>query len=256
MRMETGYNILFTLHITLGTNPARDFSILPLPATLSALADHGLVFKAMESGCLVAGPYRSTDAGTTTLPRPLVSTRRFSFAVQLRDAHFLKHADLQITGQDTRRVGRRIYYFSNLDTHNTIDGAVANRALSLAGAQYVSTAELWSVIPASFSFTVDAASYTEVKRYQVMAGAPDTELTPVYSTGDARGQFILGGNPPGPYRLSWEGTPARAENLYADNELVTRDFFALVDIYKDAAANDALSEDHSVTYTIPFKQAT
>jgi len=254
--METGYNILFTLNITLGANPGRGLSILPLPDTAAALADHGLVFRALDAGCLVAGPYLTHGAGAPTFPRPLVSTRRFSFAVQLTDTHFLAHADLQITGQDTTRLGRRIYYFSNLDPHNTIDGAVANRGLRLAVAQYVSTAELWSVIPASFSFAVDAAHYSEVKRYQIMAGTADRELSPVYSTGDALGQFILDHNPPGPYRLSWDGTPARTENLYADNRLVTRDFFALVDIYKDAAANDELLEDHGVTYTIPFKQAT
>lgn len=254
--MEIGYNILFSLQLTLGGTVSDSFSILPLADTAASLNNSGLVFKSGQDGSFVAGQYFINDLNTATLLRPLTSTVRFSFLVLLNDPHFFAHTDLQNTGQDTDRVGRRIYYFSNLDTHNTIDGNVNNSQLSLSRTAYVSTADLWSVIPASFGFPVDSTKYTEVELYQAQTGVADKKLTSVYTTGQALAQFILNGHAPGAYQLVWDGTPARTENIYANNDLVKQDFFALIEIYKDTAANDQLLQDKGITYTIPFKQST
>lgn len=254
--MEIGYNILFSLQITLGGMPCQSFAILPLPDTLGSLNNCGLVFKTREDGAFVAGEYFLNDLGVPSLLRPLTGKVRFSFLVRLTDTHFFNHSDLQNAGQDTERLGRRIYYFSNLDPFNTIDGRVVNRQLSLSRAPYVSTADLWSVIPASIGFPVDASRYTEVERYQVNAGAADKKLTSVYTAGAAQGQFVLNGNPPGAYQLRWDGTQPRTENIYADNHLVKRVFFALIEIYKDTGANDELLGDQGITYALAFKKMT
>ncbi len=253
--MEFGYNILFSLQPTLGGAASGSFSVVPLPDTLALMRDHGMVFKPGEQGSFVAAEYFINDLNNASLLRPLTGIVRFSFVILLKDTNFFRHADLQNSGHDTDRVGRRTYYFNNLDTNNTIDGQINNNQLSLPLTAYLSAADMGSVIPASLGFPVDATKYNEVELYQVLPAQADKKLASVFTGGMPRAQFILNGYTPGAYQLRWKGVPARTENIYANNELVKQKFFAIVEIYKDSNANNAILQDKGTRYTIPFKQA-
>jgi hypothetical protein len=252
---ETGYHILFSLQCTLGGVSSQDLSVIPLPEALQAMRDHAMTFRPGPAGGFVAGQYAIDDNSNAFLIRPLAGVTRFPFLLRLRDPHFLQHADLQNAGQDTERVGRRMYYFTNLDDDNKIDGNTNNHQLNLSHDTNVSPADMWSVISASFGFTVDAAKYTEVQLYEVLAGQPDKKLPSIYTAGQPQAQFILNGYQPGAYRLQWTGAADRTEHVYAGDAAAEADFFALVEIYKDAEANSDLLQDKGTTYTIAFKQA-
>lgn len=251
--MELGYNILFSLQITLGGIPSEKFTLIPLPSAQALMNDHGMVFKTRPDISFVAGEYFTNDLGVSSILRPVESISRFSFLILINDLNFLRHADLQNSGQDLGRVGRRIYYFSNLDASNAIDGNLSGNQLTMSRSAFVSAADIWSVIPASFSFPVDPAKYSAVELYGILPGQPDKPLPAVYAAGMPQARFLLNGYGPGAYQLRWNGAPARTENIYADNDLVRQNFFALAEIYKDSNANNAILQDKGISYTIPFK---
>lgn len=254
--MESGYDILFSLKLTLGGVASDNFSVTPLPDTFLTMRNYAMVFKKVPAGGFVARQYFINELDSVSVVRPLTGIVRFSFLIRLQDPHFLAHADLQNAGQDTGRIGRRIYYFSNLDEHNVIDGAVAGDQGRLSGGTYVSASDLWSILPASKEFPVDGTAYSEVQLYQVRPGAADKQLPSVYTAGAPQAQFVLNGHPPGAFQLRWQGTPARTESIYADNEAVKQNFFGLVEIFKDPGVNAQPPDSNGITYTIPFKHAS
>lgn len=252
--MDLAYNIFFSLQVTLGGTPSSMFDFSPDGRSQEVLGLHGLIFKNRHGSFFVAATTILDTQQTFIVPYPLAGVQKFTFLVTLSDVPgFLGEADLQLAGQDTSRIGRNIYYFNNLDNTGKPDGAVAGNALVLSKQAQVSVADLWSIIPASYTFPVDPAKYTEVQLIQVNAEAPPTTLPSVFRTGDPSGRFNLNGNTSGGFQLKWIGTPARQEFVYADPTLVYAGFFALVEIYKDSSANPVLLNGPPITYSIPFK---
>jgi len=252
--MDLEYNIFFTLQVTLGGVSTPAFSFTPSQASSGLLAQHDLIFKSMPGCFMVAATTILNPQQVAIVPYPLSGIQRFTFLMTLGDtAGFLSQADLQLTGQDTSRVGRGCYYFNNLDSTGKPDGAASGNALSLSQQPMVSVADLWSVIPASYSFYVDPTKYTEVQLYELNPELPPTTLAPVFTTGAPSAAFNLNGYSPGPFQLKWIGNPARQEYVYADPTLAASGFFALVEIYKDSSANAVLLNGPPIAYAIPFK---
>jgi hypothetical protein len=252
--MDLAYNIFFSLQVTLGGAPSSAFDFSPDGRSQEVFDLHELIFKDRQGSCFLAATTILDTQQAFIVPYPLAGIQKFTFLMTLSDVTgFLGEADLQLAGQDTSRIGRSFYYFNNLDNTGKPDGAAAGNSLVLSKQAQVSAADLWSVIPSSYTFFVDPAKYTEVQLLQINAEAPATALPSVYKTGNPSGQFNLNGSTPGPFQLKWIGTPARQEFVYADPTLVTSAFFALVEIYKDSTANTVLLNGPPITYTIPFK---
>jgi hypothetical protein len=252
--MNISYNIFFTLQVTIGGTATSAFSFCPDSDTQTTLGQHDLLFKPTNGCFLVAAANILNPQQVAIVPYPLQGITKFSFLMALGNVPaFLGQADLQLTGQDTSRVGRSIYYFNNLDATGKPDGAASGNALNLSQQSLVSVADLWSVIPASYSFYVDPTKYTQVQLFELLPEASPVQLSNVFAAGASSASFSLNGYNPGPFQLKWIGTPARQENVYADPTLAATQFFALVEIYKDSSANSVLLNGPPITYTIPFK---
>jgi hypothetical protein len=252
--MDLAYNIFFTLQVSLGGSANTMFNFAPSTTCAGMFAQHDLLFVPRDGYCFGAATTILNQQQVAVLPYPLSGIQRFTFLMTLSDVtDFMNDVDLQLTGQDTSRVGRGIYYFNNLDATGKPDGGASGNALNMSKQAMVSVSDLWSVIPASYSFYVDPTKYTEVQLFQINAEAPAIQLPSVYTAGAPTAQFNLNGYPPGPYQLKWIGSPARQEFVYADPSLASGSFFALVEIYKDTSANTVLLNGPPVNYTIPFK---
>jgi hypothetical protein len=252
--MDLAYNIFFSLQVTLGGTASTLFSFAPDNRSQGVFARHDLIFKSREGYFFVAGTTLLDQQQAAILPYPLAGMQKFTFLMTLSDVTgFLGQADLQLSGQDTSRVGRGCYYFNNLDASGMPDGGASAGSLVLSRQATVGVADLWSVIPSSYGFYVDPSKYTEVQLYQVNAEAAPAALPPVFTAGSPAAQFKLNGYAPGPFQLKWIGSPAREEYVYADPALASSAFFALVEIYKDSSANTVLLNGPPLTYTIPFK---
>ena len=252
--MEQGYNIFFTISLLLDGVASSYFTIAPTMECNRVMQNHGMVFKSRPNQSFTAAEYFISDQNVASNIRPLQQIEKFSFLVVLNDNRFIQKADFQNTG-DTDRVGRKMYYFNNLNSSNTIDGNLSGDTVVLSGNALVSSDDLCSVIPASTQFSVDATHYTEVQLFQILAGQPDKQLPSIYTSTMPQANFLLGKNSPGAYRLNWIGSPLRSEIVYADNNLVTNNFFALVEIFKDTQANNDILNNNTIHYTIPFKAA-
>lgn len=250
--MEQGYNILFTVSLLLDGVASSYFTIAPTMECNSVMQSHGMVFKSRPNQSFTAAEYLINDQNIAGNIRPLQQTEKFSFLVILNDNRFLQKADFQNTG-DTERVGRKIYYFNNLGTSNVIDGNLSGDTVVLSGNALVSSEDLCSVIPASIQFPVDSSKYSEVQLFQMLPSQPDKQLPSVYTPAMPQAIFLLGKNPAGAYKLNWIGAPPRSEIIYADNNLVTGNFFALIEIFKDTQANNDILNNNMIHYTIPFK---
>lgn len=252
--MNLSYNIFFTLQVTIGGTATSAFSFSPDSDTQTTLGQHALIFKPIQGSILVAATTILNPSQVAVVPYPIQSITKFTFLMTLSNVPaFLAQADLQLTGQDTSRVGRSCYYFNNLDATGKPDGAASGNALTLSQQSLVSVSDLWSVIPASYSFYVDPTKYTQVELFEILPEATPKQLRNVFATGSSSANFSLNGYNPGPFQLKWIGTPARQENVYADPTLAATQFFALVEIYKDSSANSVLLNGPPITYTIPFK---
>ena len=218
------------------------------------MQNHSMVFKSRPNQSFTAAEYFINDQNVASNIRPLQQIEKFSFLIILNDNRFLQKADFQNTG-DTDRVGRKIYYFNNLGTSNIIDENLSGDTVVLSKNALVSSDDLCSVIPANIQFPVDSSKYSEVQLFQILPSQANKQLPSVYTSTMPQAIFLLGKNPAGAYRLNWIGSPPRSEIVYADNNSVTSNFFALIEIFKDRQANNDILNNNTIHYTIPFKAA-
>lgn len=253
--MELVYNELFTIQLKLDTSLSTDFLIVPISEAVTNLNNHNMIFKKNNTGCFVAAAYTVNDLGQTKNLRPVYDMEKLTFLLILKNQDFFSHADLQSVPQDSVRIGRRFYYFSNLNDANIINGKVTEGQAILSEQAAVSSSDLWSVIPANYNFPVDTVQYNEVELYRINAGEADEKLTSVFVDGMPDASFVLPDNQSGAYKLNWKGAANRTEKVYSANEVVRLSFFGLIEIYIDSDVNTAILENKPVHYIIPFKKA-
>lgn len=252
--MEYGYNILFYIRLQLDNDPCTDFIIVPTKACQQVLANHGLIFKNREDGCFVAGEYFIDDANNISIPRPFNKIEKLSFLMILQNGAFIQHAALPENTQTIDRVGRKIYYFDNLDANNALDGGINNNTLNLTAAAQADVADIGSIIPNHYRFYVDQSVYNEIDLFQPQPNAADLALDPVFKSGMTQAEVLFDNTVHGNYKLEWKGTQQKTEMIYADADLLPQSFFGIIEIYKDAAANDAIKNNVTTNYIISFKK--
>lgn len=197
-----------------------DFEIVPTPQTSRFLRNHGMLFRPVESGCLVAALLEENELGNHHLRLIPEKSGILQFMMLNRVPHFLSYTNLPF-----HNLNKKIYYFNNL-LSNIIEG---NKLLHSAGSK-VTASEQENRKSGRYHFQYNGGTkQTVTARLNFPDMGFKEEKVASNNNGVAEFDFQLSDFPTGRAELEVEG--AKVDSFYSMNLQDVSKVFGMIEIF-------------------------
>lgn len=263
------YQVLFSIqlaHQYYVDGKSRDFELQPTQACAGLLRNFGLLFKKTEDGGIVLFERSAASkADPGEVIRKIKEEVIFTFTLKLKQYSFPNYT--QLGEQPVARVGKNIYYFSNVDQ----DTGAVNQNLDTGGAvrltvqEEAGEADLCTLTPQIF--TLPADGYSAIGVFRTSIGQPPKAVLLAQAREDPDSIALdFRSFPAGKYQLGWFDLPTGAglddvvletgtprKDIFLDSRLIGRAPLGVIQIALDEA--HVHYDDPPPVFLLEFKRA-
>lgn len=241
--MNTDYKNLFRIklsHLYYTSGQCADIRIKPTPRCRQLLKDYGLLCVETAAGLAVRYPAVAGPSDQLIPLKPISEAVGFSFMLVSKNPYLNNFSELPLIAGPSA-----IYHFNNL-TANVQDGTLLLSADS--GSPFVSTLDTIELRPQQFDYRTDHGSATAAVEIRDAWDRSRVQETVAVVDGILAYRIDLRRTAPGQFTLLVDGVTKLL--FYADDQLIGRKIWGLIDIYRDDSVPAAYQ------FTDPAQQHT